>query len=196
MPSTPPDSPGPRPSGDRAWASALNLPRRSVLLASGAGLLAFGAAACSAPSDRVAPPPSPTIDERARSRAADQEQRLAELASRTADAHPTITWAAVAGRAHSAHAQALREGLAPSPSADGSSSPGASTSPRASTPASPASPSTAARALAAAELAAGRDHRRALTEAGITNDVARLLASVAASDAAFSRTLRDQAART
>lgn len=193
MPSFPPDSAHRSQTGDRIGANARDLSRRSILWAGGLGLLAVGAVACDTTRNEITPPPSPTPDEGARSRAADQEQRLAELAQRTSVAHPTLTWAAVASQAHTAHAEALRETLPPSrsPSTD---APSPGSSPGGSPPTVLGGPSAAARALAAAQLNASRDHRRALVDAGISGGVARLLASVAASDAAFSSALRDQAA--
>ncbi len=165
------------------------LPRRTLLAAATLGALASGLTACTGTSEGGTAPSPPTVDEQARRTAADQESGLAEQARLTAQRHPTLTAAAVAAVAHQAHVDALQETLsqsAPSPSgATGpSSSPGAGQIPR--------DRRAAARALADAQVRAAASHRGALADPGVTGDVARLLASVAASDDAFARAVRDE----
>ncbi len=106
---------------------------------------------------------------------------MAERASRTAVRHPGLTLAAAAATAHAAHAEALSETLAPTVSA----------SPSVSSSAVPAEERAAAAELAAAESAAAEAHRKALST-DVTGGLARLLASVSASDAAFADALRAQ----
>ena len=87
-------------------------------------------------------------------------------ALRTAPAGPAIAFSATA---HQAHAAALLEGLTPAPSR------------------APAAALTAV-ALAQAQTAAAARHLTAL--AGVSGPLARLLASIAASDAALASTVR------
>jgi hypothetical protein len=165
--------------------------RRSVLRlgglgAAGAFVLGPGLAACTASSSSGTPPPPPTPDELARVSAARRETQLAERASRTAVRHPDLTVAATAAVAHTAHAKALNETLVPSPAPSGSASGSGS--------AVPSSQAEAARELAAAEAAAAEAHRTALAATGVTGDLARLLASVAASDGSFGAAIRAESA--
>lgn len=163
--------------------------RRAVLRLGGlalAGAVVVGPSGCTSPSAPDEPPPAPSPDEVARSGAARREQALAERADQTAVRHPGLTVATAAAAAHTAHAKALSETLAPSPS------PTASTA----TVVVPTSRAAAARDLAAAETAAAEAHRASLAKAGVTGDVARLLASVAASDGAFALAVRTQAGAT
>ena len=163
--------------------------RRAVLRLGGVGLagavaLSPGLAACTSSSGGSTPSAPLTPDEQARASATAREEQLADRASRTTVRHPELTVAADAATAHAAHAKALRETLVPSPASSPSGSGGA--------PAVPASRTDAARELATAESAAADAHRQALAVAGVSGALARLLASVAASDAGFSLAVRDQ----
>lgn len=164
--------------------------RRDVLRAAALGAAATALAGCTSASVPEGPPPAPTPDEKARAVAAQGEQALAERATATAKRHPTLTVARQAALAHSAHADALSETLAPgpvrpsaAPSAGGSGAAG---------PAVPTNRNDAAKALATAESTVADAHRASLTTPGVTGDLARLLASVAASDGAFADAVRVQ----
>ncbi len=166
------------------------LSRRSLLRAGGLGVSVALLAACTSGSSDQPPPSPPTPDEAARSAAARLEVALADQARRTAQRHPTLTVAVVAAAAHTAHADALHETLsataAPTPSP---------TSPAARPePVIPATRKAAAAELATAEDAAGTSHRKALAASGVTGELARLLASVAASDESFGAAVRTQGA--
>lgn len=156
--------------------------RRTVLRAAGGALVVSGSGllgACTGgtptPGPHPSDTPSPDVDEAARRAAASTEQALADSAGATAAAlrsnaaGPLLTLAA---SAHQAHAAALLEGLSPSTGV---------------TPSASSRPTTATK-LAAAQTAASGRHRAALPE--VSGSLARLLACVAASDAAFAATLR------
>ena len=113
-----------------------------------------------------------TADELARRTAAAHETALADIATATAKAlrtAPTGPAIAFSATAHQAHAAVLLEGLTPAPSR------------------APAAALTAV-ALAQAQTAAAARHLAALP--GVSGPLARLLASIAASDAALASTVR------
>ena len=153
--------------------------RRSVLGAAGGAVVLLGAGTltgCTSRSPGPGPNPSATqtvtADEIARRTAAAHETALADIAAatakalRTTPAGPAIAFAATA---HQAHAVALLEGVSQAPSR------------------APATAVTAV-ALAQAQTAAGARHLSALP--GVSGPLARLLASIAASDAALASTVR------
>ena len=153
--------------------------RRSVLGAAGGAVVLLGVgtlAGCTSGAPGPGPNPSATqtvtADELARRTAAAHETALADIATATAKAlrtAPTGPAIAFSATAHQAHAAALLEGLTPAPSR------------------APAAALTAV-ALAQAQTAAAARHLTAL--AGVSGPLARLLASIAASDAALASTVR------
>jgi hypothetical protein len=182
------------------------LPRRRVLvgLASAAGLTAGvigGAVAltgCTSGSGAPVPTGSvaPDADETARLAAADRERALAAqataLAARPGTSRAVAAAAGIATAAHTAHIGALLQGLPRQPTAGASRASGASgASPSTSgTPGTASSPAAAVTAagLVRAEIAAAAVHQAALDP--VSGPLARLVASVAASDAALASTLR------
>ena len=174
-------------------------PRRRTLLASAVG--AFALAGCSTPeSSGDSTAGSPSATDRARTRAALDSEALAERYSSVITAFPALAERLSPLRAEVVrHAEAFgSDGPAsakPSASASDSASPSGSTSPSGSVSASPsgsASPSAsptgpatekdALSGLAAAERTLADE--RAKTLLGVSGELARLLASVAAAGAA------------
>jgi hypothetical protein len=169
--------------------SAPAAPTRRRVLAGGAGALGLLAVApstlagCTTGSGPTPPGPGPTpsADEAARRTAATSELALADLATAVpaATSGPSAALTARLAQAaaiHRAHAAALLEGLpaaTPSPTTSGRTSPSAVASPR---------------ALVTAQAAAATAYQRALLP--LSGPTARLLASVAASDAALAAMLR------
>ncbi|HTY73441.1 MAG TPA: hypothetical protein VMI11_13615 [Actinomycetes bacterium] len=166
------------------------LTRRAVL----AGLLAGGAAAACTAGSSPEPEPTPTLtpDQARRVAAVARERELGELASAAVAAFPGFLAARRTVRFSAEHATALSETLPPSPSAQPSGS-AASAAPR--LPSSSATGSggpgasrvATARSLATALLDTSDAHRAAAAQA--SPDLARLLVSVAASDAALAAAL-------
>lgn len=168
------------------------LTRRHVLRAGSVGL-ALGVLGCTAddaPTDQrsPAPPPPPTADDLVRAAAVAAETSLLEAYAATSLAHPDL-----AGRLqtyadhHRAHLEALTPTGAPSgdPTASGIAGPGATgpTATGTSPPVSvPADPSAALASIGQAEAAAAAA-RTADCLAADDGELARLLASVAASEA-------------
>jgi hypothetical protein len=187
------------------------LPRRRALvtLAWAAGLTAGGAGGalsltgCTSGSNGPAPSGSatPDADDRARLAAARIELVLAAqasaLAGRPGTSRALAAAAGVATAAHTAHVAALLEGVArqltaaASTSSRSSASSASSPSSASSAPTGPAgstgAPVTAA-GLVRAEDAAVAAHQGALGP--VSGPLARLVASVAASDAALAAVLR------
>jgi hypothetical protein len=192
-----------------------HLSRRSALAAAaaaaGALTAAGGLSACTAGSTAVPPGPSrtsrPSVETTARRRAGATETALAALAGAIATTYADkpaanqrgaadlVALSQAAGGAHLAHATALLHGLpdataGPTPgSAPPASTSSPSSGPSASAPAAvPATVRAAASALVIAQEGAAAQHLSSLPE--VTGTLAALLASVAASDAAFASTLR------
>lgn len=143
-------------------------------------------AGCRSGSDRPGPTSTPDPDRVARAEAAATEDSLRRLAAAVASRHPSLSPVATpAAAAHAAHAAALRESLPSSPAPSGSTPAATTASPG---PAVPATAAAAATALARAEDAAAAAHLAGLGP--VSGSLARLLASVAGSDAAFASLLR------
>jgi hypothetical protein len=175
----------------------VRLSRRSALAGALALASTAGLSACTSGSSSQPPgptqEPTPGADERARRTAAAGEQSLALLAvtvsARFAAQKALAARCRAAGAAHTAHSEALLEGLSPVASTSASSSSASSTSPSSSSPPPlPTSPQSAVAALTRAQSVAAVSHQDAL--ALVSGPVARLLASVAASDLAQAATLR------
>lgn len=159
---------------------------------------AGGLSACTSTPATITPGPTseprPGADESARRTAAATELMLAgltrALSTRFATDKALAAAALTAGRAHDAHAAALLEGLSTSRSPKPSGSSSASTSPSASSsaPALPATASAAVTAVVQAETSAAAGHQHALS--GVSGPLARLLASVQASDLAVAASMR------
>jgi hypothetical protein len=166
------------------------LTRRTLL----AGLVAAGTtAACTGSSAPPAPPPRPTVDQLARAAAVARERELSRLASAALGAYPAMTAARTALGFHAEHVRALSETLTPSPTATHSASGSVRVSASTGSPTTSASRTTGsrtatARSLAAALLEGADAHRSAA--GGVSGDLARLLASIAASDSALAAVLR------
>jgi hypothetical protein len=162
---------------------------RRTALAAGVGTVgAIALAGCTSGSDTPGPstPARPSADEVARRAAAGQEEALAAqsrlLATSLSAGRPVLAAVDLAAAAHAAHATALLAGL-PGP---GASRPATSGSPTAtaggtSTPTAAVPPTPSQ--LAAAQLAAAAQYQAALGP--LSGPVARLIASVAASDASL-----------
>lgn len=133
---------------------------------------------------------TPDPDEVARRTAAAAEQLLADQAAATVAAHPALAARVTpAQRAHQAHADELTRGLpatSRTPAPGGSGGPTVPASP--SAPVVPVAPSAALAGLATAQTAAATAITARL--GAVSPDLARLLASVAASDTAFASLLR------
>jgi len=165
------------------------LTRRAALV--GALSLSAALAACTGGSEGAGPTgpsgsPSPSPDDLARIAAATRERVLATMAGTLADARASSAAVAEAARAaqvaHLAHADALvplTSGGSTSSSPSGTSSGSGSST--------PAAPVTAA-SLARAQVAAASAYQAALGP--VSGGLARLLASVAAGDAALASSLR------
>jgi hypothetical protein len=161
--------------------AASRLPsRREVLV--GGGLLAL--AGCLPGDDDVATPPvDPEL--KVRARIAAEVRALAGRYQAVMTAHPaTRPRLAPLAAEHEAHATAL---LGPPPSASGSPSPSPSASPSATPPTVPETVDAAVAELVVAERVASR--RRARQAGRATPELARLLASVAGSEAAHAALL-------
>jgi hypothetical protein len=165
------------------------LTRRALLVIAAVG----ATAACTSTSAPPEPPPQPTPDQLARAAAAARETELHGLAAAALGAYPTLVGGRQAIAFTAAHATALSETLVPSPTATRSaiasrsaSAAGASAS-RTISPLPPGTRSATARSLAAALLDAAGAHRAA--SMSVSADLARLLASVAASDSALAAKL-------
>ncbi len=182
--------------GSTTTARAVTTSRRNVLLAAVAGPAAL-AAGCSLRFGQPAADPSPSppgADQLARARAAAQAGTLASSAELVARARPDLgdELAAIVAD-HRAHAAALLP--APSSATDASPTGGSTTGGLTTAP--PASPTSSApgrsdpkaglRAQAAAERAAVAAVESDLPR--VSGDLARLLASVAASRSAHVATL-------
>lgn len=173
----------------------LRLSRRSVL-AAGLVVAASGApgalAGCTAGSTTIAPGPTsgpkPGADETARRVAAATERLVAQMATAIATRYAANKSFAArcqdAATAHAAHSTALLEGLSAGPSATSSA-----TGP----PAIGSTALTAAANLVQAQTTAATSHQGAMDQ--VSGDLARLLASVAASDLAFASVLRPFASK-
>jgi hypothetical protein len=170
------------------------LTRRALLVTAAVGVTA----ACTGPSNPPPPPPRPTPEQLARAAAAARETELHGLAAAALDAYPTLVGARQTYAFTAAHAAALSETLVPSPSPSASSpatrSPASrasasatATTSRSRSPLAPGTRTATARSLAAALLDAAGAHRAASTS--VSPDLARLLASVAASDSALAAKL-------
>jgi hypothetical protein len=170
------------------------LTRRALL----GGLAALAAvlplAGCSTGQDAgPSASPTPDPDEVARRAVAAAESQLAALAAWTVTAFPALaTRVTPAQQAHEAHANELLAGLpTATPSATTSGSPPVTSS---AAPVVPASPAAALAALTTAQTAAATAATARLGT--VTGDLARLLASVAASDAALAALMRTPGAVT
>jgi hypothetical protein len=187
--------------------AARSLTRRA-LLTGAAGVSALGALSSCTSSPSPTPPgptaePRPGADETARRAAAATEQSLAVLAAAVGSAYPSHPALLAACRdatgAHTRHAERLLAGLpasssssSPSPSGQAVGTPsGAGAAPSGSATATPAVAGTAqgaALSLAQAETDASGQHQAAL--GAVSAAAARLLASVAASDAGYAARVR------
>lgn len=164
------------------------LTRRAVLGGFAALTAAVPLAGCSTgPDPGPSASPTPDPDEVARRTVAAAESQLAALAASTVTAFPALAPRVTpAQQAHQAHADELLAGLPTATSSATASGSPAVTSPAA--PVVPASPTAALAALATAQTAAATAATARLGT--VSGDLARLLASVAASDAAFAALLR------
>ena len=162
----------------------------AVGLAAGAGL-----AGCTSTPKKPKPPgptsePRPGADETARRAAAAREQEAATLAGTVATSVAThrelAAAASAAATVHAAHAAALLEGLKALRSPTATPSASVTASPSTSSIAVPAS--AAAGQLAALQTSVATAHQGALD--GVSGPLARLLASVAASDLAHAARVR------
>jgi hypothetical protein len=171
------------------------LTRRALLV----GLAAGATAACTGSPSVLAPSPpaAPTADQLAREAAIAREQELSRLSAVALAAYPVMTAARTALSYHAQHIRALSETLRPSPSSSASvssSAPPGSASPSVAARASEStsrvtgSRAATARSLASALVDASDAHRSAVATA--SPDLARLLASIAGSDAALAAVLR------
>ncbi len=172
----------------------VRLSRRSVL-ATGLGVATAGAlAACTAGSSSTPPGPTsgprPGADETARRAAAATERVVAQLATAIATRYAADKAFAArcqdAATAHTAHSSALLEGLPAGPST--TSSPLATGAPGIGSTAP-----TAAANLVQTQTIAATSHLGAMDQ--VSGGLARLLASVAASDLAFASVLRPFASK-
>ena len=161
---------------------------RRALLGSGGLAVAALVAGCTSGGDEVEPDPTRTAspDELARVAAAGRERDLEGLATAVATTYPGAAAAQAAAATHAAHAAALEETVpaTPSPPADTSGSPSGSASATAAPgPSVPGDRGSAVKALAEAQRQAATAHLAALPD--VSGELARLLASVAASDEAL-----------
>lgn len=169
-------------------------PRRRTLLASAAG--AFALAGCSTPEPSTTDTSggSPSAADRARARAADDSQALAERYAAVITAYPSLAERLRPLRAEVVrHAAAFESGTpasgSPSPSASASESAvaaGASPAPSAGVP---ATEKDALKDLASAERTLADQRAKALLD--VPGELARLLASVAAAGAAHAYLLTE-----
>jgi len=169
------------------------LTRRAVLGGFAALTAAVPLAGCSTgPDTGPSASPTPDPDEVARRTAAAAESQLATLAASTVTAFPALAPRVTpAQRAHEAHAEELLAGLpsaSASPSTGSSAASSGAAAPPPAGPVVPASPAAALATLATAQTAAATAATARLGT--VSGDLARLLASVAASDAAFAALLR------